>query len=37
MLVRHVEAGGAVVMTSHQALRVSYEIRYLSLIEGMVL
>jgi heme exporter protein A len=37
LLVRHVEAGGAVVMTSHQALQVSYEIRYLNLVEGLVL
>jgi len=37
LLVRHVEAGGAVVMTSHQALQVSYEVRYLNLIEGLVL
>jgi heme exporter protein A len=37
LLVRHVEAGGAVVMTSHQALQVSYEVRYLNLVEGMVL
>ena len=37
LLVRHVEAGGAVVMTSHQALQVKYEVRYLSLVEGMVL
>jgi heme exporter protein A len=37
LLVRHVEAGGAVVMTSHQALQVNYEIRYLNLVEGLVL
>ena len=37
LLVRHVEAGGAVVMTSHQALQVSYEVRFLSLVEGLVL
>ncbi len=37
LLVRHVEAGGAVVMTSHQALQVNYEIRFLNLAEGMVL
>ena len=37
LLVRHVEAGGAVVMTSHQTLQVSYEVRYLNLLEGMVL
>ncbi|RLA49075.1 MAG: heme ABC transporter ATP-binding protein CcmA [Gammaproteobacteria bacterium] len=37
LLVRHVEAGGAVVMTSHQALQVTYEVRYLSLVEGLIL
>ena len=37
LLVRHVEHGGAVVMTSHQTLQVSYEVRFLSLLEGVVL
>lgn len=37
LLVEHVERGGAVVMTSHQALQVSYEVRFLSLLEGLVL
>jgi len=37
LLVRHVESGGAVVMTSHQALQVTYEVRFLSLVEGLVL
>jgi heme exporter protein A len=37
LLVQHVEHGGAVVMTSHQTLQVSYEVRFLSLLEGVVL
>ena len=37
LLVRHVESGGAVVMTSHQPLRVSYEVRFLSLLEEVAL
>jgi heme exporter protein A len=37
LLVTHVEAGGAVVMTSHQALQVRYEVRFLSLLEGVLL
>ena len=37
LMVRHVEGGGAVVMTSHQALQIDYEVRFLSLIEGMAL
>ena len=37
LMVRHVEAGGAVLMTSHQSLQVSYEVRFLSLVEGIVL
>lgn len=37
LLVRHVERGGAVVMTSHQSLKVTYEVRFLSLLEGLVL
>ena len=37
LLVTHVEAGGAVVMTSHQALQVSYQVRFLSLLEGVLL
>lgn len=35
LLVEHVEGGGAVVMTSHQALQVTYEVRFLSLLEGL--
>lgn len=35
LLVEHVERGGAVVMTSHQALQVTYEVRFLSLLEGL--
>ena len=35
LLVQHVEQGGAVVMTSHQALQVTYEVRFLSLVEGL--
>lgn len=37
LLVEHVEAGGAVVMTSHQVLQVTYEVRFLNLLEGLVL
>ena len=37
LLVTHVEAGGAVVLTSHQALQVSYQVRFLSLLEGVLL
>ena len=35
LLVQHVRAGGAVVMTSHQALQVSYDITFLSLSQGV--
>jgi heme exporter protein A len=35
LLVQHVERGGAVVMTSHQTLQVTYEVRFLSLVEGL--
>jgi heme exporter protein A len=35
LLVSHVESGGAVVMTSHQPLKVTYEVRFLSLLEGL--
>lgn len=35
LLVSHVERGGAVVMTSHQPLQVAYEVRFLSLLEGL--
>ncbi len=35
LLVQHVEYGGAVVMTSHQALQVTYEVRFLDLLEGL--
>jgi len=37
LLVEHVERGGAVVMTSHQSLQVTYEVRFLNLLEGLVL
>jgi heme exporter protein A len=37
LLVRHVQSGGAVVMTSHQPLQVSYEVRFLSLLEEVAL
>ena len=37
LLVQHVECGGAVVMTSHQALQVSYEVHMLSLSRGLLL
>ena len=37
LLVQHVEAGGAVVLTSHQTLRVSYQVQFLSLAEGLAL
>jgi heme exporter protein A len=35
LLVEHVQHGGAVVMTSHQPLRVAYEVKMLSLTEGL--
>jgi heme exporter protein A len=35
LLVEHVQRGGAVVMTSHQPLRVAYEVTMLSLTEGL--
>jgi heme exporter protein A len=37
LLVEHVERGGAVVMTSHQLLQVSYRVHMLSLTEGLQL
>ena len=37
LFVRHVEGGGGVVMTSHQPLQVRYEVRFLSLLEGVSL
>ena len=37
LLVAHVEAGGAVVITSHQALQVACDVRFLSLLEGLLL
>lgn len=37
LLVQHVERGGAVVMTSHQSLQVTYEVRFLNLLQGLVL
>ncbi len=36
LLVAHVERGGAVVMTSHQLLRVDYRVQMLSLTEGLL-
>lgn len=35
LLVQHVEQGGAVVLTSHQLLKVAYEVQMLSLTEGL--
>jgi len=35
LLVEHVQRGGAVVMTSHQPLRVAYEVKMLSLTAGL--
>ena len=35
LFVRHVQAGGAIVMTSHQTLSLSYPVRTLDLIGGM--
>lgn len=37
LLVQHVERGGAVLLTSHQNLSVSYAVTSLSLAEGLVL
>ncbi len=37
LLVKHVECGGAVVLTSHQSLSVGYSVTYLNLAEGLVL
>ena len=37
LFVSHVESGGGVVMTSHQPLQVSYEVRFLNLLEGVSL
>ena len=36
LLVAHVVRGGAVVMTSHQLLRVDYRVQMLSLTEGLL-
>ncbi|MBP6700709.1 MAG: cytochrome c biogenesis heme-transporting ATPase CcmA [Halioglobus sp.] len=36
LLVAHAQRGGAVIMTSHQALRVDYRVQMLSLTEGLV-
>jgi heme exporter protein A len=36
LLVAHVERGGAVIMTSHQQLRVDYRVQMLSLTEGLL-
>jgi heme exporter protein A len=35
LMVEHVQRGGAVVLTSHQPLRVAYEVKVLSLIAGL--
>jgi heme exporter protein A len=34
LFVRHVEGGGSVVITSHQAIAVSYQVSILNLLEG---
>ena len=34
LLAAHIEHGGAVVMTSHQALQVNCDVRFLSLVAG---
>ena len=36
LLVQHVERGGAVVMTSHQALQVAYTVTRLDLLQGLL-
>jgi len=36
LMLRHVERGGAVVLTSHQLLRVSYNVQMLKLDEGLM-
>jgi heme exporter protein A len=36
LLVEHVERGGAVVLTSHQLLRVDYRVQMLSLTQGLL-
>lgn len=36
LMLRHVQAGGAVVLTSHQLLQVDYQVRALSLVEGLL-
>lgn len=36
LLVSHVGGGGAVVLTSHQALSVQYSVQMLSLVEGLL-
>jgi heme exporter protein A len=35
LLVAHVERGGAAIITSHQSLNVTYEVRMLSLLAGI--
>lgn len=35
LLVSHVEGGGAIVLTSHQSLQVSYRVEFLSLSAGL--
>lgn len=36
LMLRHVERGGAVVLTSHQLLRVAYNVQMLKLDEGLM-
>jgi len=36
LMLRHVERGGAVVLTSHQLLRVAYNVQMLKLDEGLI-
>ncbi len=35
LMVQHVQAGGAVVLTSHQSLQLSYEVHFLNLLSGI--
>ena len=35
LLAAHIDRGGAVVMTSHQALQVDCDVRFLSLVAGV--
>lgn len=36
LMLRHVERGGAVVMTSHQVLRIAHNVQMLKLDEGLI-